>query len=85
MLVMAQCNCCPLPSPLYLKWQKYALHKAFWYKQLLNVMNLIATMIIFAVVIYLQGFTATKNNEQRFKNKNKKRVTAFIDNAASTP
>src|ERR1700761_251415 len=33
-----------------------ALREAFWRERLPNVMNLIATVIIFAVVIYLQGF-----------------------------
>jgi preprotein translocase subunit SecY len=33
-----------------------ALREAFWRDRLPNVMNLIATIIIFAVVIYLQGF-----------------------------
>lgn len=33
-----------------------ALREAFWRDRLPNVMNLIATVIIFAVVIYLQGF-----------------------------
>ena len=33
-----------------------ALREAFWRDRLPNVMNLIATIVIFAVVIYLQGF-----------------------------
>ncbi|KAJ3527840.1 hypothetical protein NMY22_g9631 [Coprinellus aureogranulatus] len=33
-----------------------ALREAFWRERLPNVMNLIATVVIFAVVIYLQGF-----------------------------
>jgi protein transport protein SEC61 subunit alpha len=33
-----------------------ALKEAFWRDRLPNVMNLIATIVIFAVVIYLQGF-----------------------------
>ncbi|KAF6748770.1 protein transporter [Ephemerocybe angulata] len=33
-----------------------ALREAFWRDRLPNVMNLIATVVIFAVVIYLQGF-----------------------------
>jgi preprotein translocase subunit SecY len=32
------------------------LREAFWRERLPNVMNLISTVIIFAVVIYLQGF-----------------------------
>jgi protein transport protein SEC61 subunit alpha len=34
----------------------WALREAFWCEQLPNVMNLISTVIIFAIVIYLQGF-----------------------------
>ncbi|KAI0684685.1 SecY protein [Cerioporus squamosus] len=33
-----------------------ALREAFWRERLPNIMNLIATVIVFAVVIYLQGF-----------------------------
>jgi protein transport protein SEC61 subunit alpha len=33
-----------------------ALREAFWRERLPNVMNLIATLAVFAVVIYLQGF-----------------------------
>ncbi|KAJ2913708.1 hypothetical protein MD484_g6702, partial [Candolleomyces efflorescens] len=33
-----------------------ALREAFWRERLPNVMNLIATVVIFALVIYLQGF-----------------------------
>ena len=33
-----------------------ALREAFWRERLPNVMNLISTVIIFAIVIYLQGF-----------------------------
>ena len=33
-----------------------ALREAFWRDRLPNVMNLIATVVVFAVVIYLQGF-----------------------------
>ena len=33
-----------------------ALREAFWRDRLPNIMNLLATVIIFAVVIYLQGF-----------------------------
>ena len=33
-----------------------ALREAFWRERLPNVMNLIATVVMFAVVIYLQGF-----------------------------
>lgn len=33
-----------------------ALREAFWRERLPNVMNLIATVVVFAVVIYLQGF-----------------------------
>ncbi|TEB28754.1 SecY protein [Coprinellus micaceus] len=33
-----------------------ALREAFWRERLPNVMNLISTVVIFAVVIYLQGF-----------------------------
>jgi len=33
-----------------------ALREAFWRERLPNVMNLIATVAVFAVVIYLQGF-----------------------------
>jgi protein transport protein SEC61 subunit alpha len=33
-----------------------ALREAFWRDKLPNVMNLIATVVIFAIVIYLQGF-----------------------------
>jgi protein transport protein SEC61 subunit alpha len=33
-----------------------ALREAFWRERLPNIMNLIATIVIFAVVIYLQGF-----------------------------
>jgi protein transport protein SEC61 subunit alpha len=33
-----------------------ALREAFWRDRLPNVMNLVATAIVFAVVIYLQGF-----------------------------
>jgi protein transport protein SEC61 subunit alpha len=33
-----------------------ALREAFWRERLPNVMNLIATIVIFVVVIYLQGF-----------------------------
>ncbi|KAJ3549924.1 hypothetical protein NMY22_g701 [Coprinellus aureogranulatus] len=33
-----------------------ALREAFWRKRLPNVMNLLATVVIFAVIIYLQGF-----------------------------
>jgi len=32
------------------------LREAFWRERLLNVMNIISTIVIFAVVIYLQGF-----------------------------
>lgn len=33
-----------------------ALREAFWRDRLPNVMNLVATLVVFAVVIYLQGF-----------------------------
>jgi protein transport protein SEC61 subunit alpha len=33
-----------------------ALREAFWRERLPNVMNLFSTAVIFAVVIYLQGF-----------------------------
>lgn len=33
-----------------------ALREAFWRDRLPNIMNLIATVVVFAVVIYLQGF-----------------------------
>jgi protein transport protein SEC61 subunit alpha len=33
-----------------------ALKEAFWRERLPNIMNLIATVVVFAVVIYLQGF-----------------------------
>ncbi|EED77848.1 predicted protein [Postia placenta Mad-698-R] len=33
-----------------------ALREAFWRERLPNIMNLIATVVVFAVVIYLQGF-----------------------------
>jgi protein transport protein SEC61 subunit alpha len=33
-----------------------ALREAFWRERLPNVMNLISTVLIFAIVIYLQGF-----------------------------
>ena len=33
-----------------------ALREAFWRDHLPNIMNLIATVVVFAVVIYLQGF-----------------------------
>lgn len=33
-----------------------ALREAFWRERLPNVMNLFATVVVFAVVIYLQGF-----------------------------
>lgn len=33
-----------------------ALKEAFWRERLPNVMNLVATVAVFAVVIYLQGF-----------------------------
>ncbi len=33
-----------------------ALREAFWRDRLPNVMNLIATIVVFAAVIYLQGF-----------------------------
>lgn len=33
-----------------------ALREAFWRERLPNVMNLVATAVVFAVVIYLQGF-----------------------------
>ena len=33
-----------------------ALREAFWRERLPNIMNLISTVIIFAIVIYLQGF-----------------------------
>lgn len=33
-----------------------ALREAFWRERLPNVMNLISTVVIFAIVIYLQGF-----------------------------
>ena len=33
------------------------LHKAFWDEQLPNIMNLIAAVVIFVVVIDLQGFS----------------------------
>jgi protein transport protein SEC61 subunit alpha len=33
-----------------------ALREAFWRERLPNVMNLIATLAVFSVVIYLQGF-----------------------------
>ena len=34
----------------------WALHEAVWHERLPNVMNLISTVIIFAIIIYLQGF-----------------------------
>lgn len=43
---------------LLFTWQDKgrALREAFWRERLPNVMNLISTVLIFAIVIYLQGF-----------------------------
>ena len=45
-----------------------ALREAFWRERLPNIMNLIATVAVFAVVIYLQGFRIeipVKSNRNR--------------------
>jgi protein transport protein SEC61 subunit alpha len=45
-----------------------ALREAFWRERLPNVMNLVATVVVFAIVIYLQGFRIeipVKSNRSR--------------------
>ena len=43
---------------LLMTWpnKQRALQEAFYRQNLPNIMNLIATVVVFAVVIYLQGF-----------------------------
>ncbi|EIN14741.1 protein transporter [Punctularia strigosozonata HHB-11173 SS5] len=48
-----------------------ALREAFWRERLPNLMNIFATIIVFAVVIYLQGFRIeipVKSNRARVRN-----------------
>ncbi|KAF7293109.1 Protein transport protein Sec61 alpha [Mycena kentingensis (nom. inval.)] len=45
-----------LPPPLHLERQGTRCCEAFWRHRLPNVMNLVATAVIFGAVIYLQGF-----------------------------
>jgi protein transport protein SEC61 subunit alpha len=59
-----------------------ALREAFWRDRLPNLMNIFATIVVFAVVIYLQGFRIeipVKSNRARYVHEARQGKCSYID------